>query len=139
MAGARSWREFARGWKKNRWRSGIGRFRTEVLGRGMPEGVATEHTECGIKGRAWIPGREWRGFRFETLEQDWFGANAVARSGKIRVCRWLREMAGAASVGWMLALKVGCWVRLSRRFMKIGKARGKGLACRFSRIVATCL
>src|SRR5882724_12167997 len=61
VAGARSWKECARGWKKNRWRSGIGRFRTEVLGRERPEGAATEHTECGIKGRAWIPGRGWAG------------------------------------------------------------------------------
>jgi hypothetical protein len=27
--------ECARDWEKNRWRSGIGRFRTEVLGRNL--------------------------------------------------------------------------------------------------------
>jgi len=39
----------------------------------MPEGVATEaqRTQSGEQGA--IPGRDWGGFRFETLEQDWFG------------------------------------------------------------------
>src|SRR5256885_4047154 len=73
VAGARSWGECARGLKKNRWRSGIGRFRTEVLGRERPEGAATEAQRTRNWEQGAIPGRDWGGFRFETLEQDWFG------------------------------------------------------------------
>ena len=115
-------RECARVPKKNHWPSGIGRFRTEVLGRGRDSraealrrrkrgegsnaedaGIHRNHRGTGV-GKAMRMNSRKRldGFRFETWGQDWFGLMKQGISIRVFFAMRYAQYDGLWKLAWSL-------------------------------------